>query len=57
MTETAVRDFAGKLERMFQRKAQADCACSPKRVEDHEKPCPGYYWEASARAVKAVAAE
>ena len=61
VTEREVRaDFAQKLQRRFQAMmptSESGCLCRPARQRDHEKPCPGYYWERASRITQLLLAE
>ena len=53
-------DFAQKLQRRFQAlmpRPKFGCLCEPVRQRDHEKPCPGYYWERASWMTEVLLAE
>ncbi|MBV9082698.1 MAG: hypothetical protein JOZ62_08490 [Acidobacteriaceae bacterium] len=53
-------DFARKLHRRFQAMMPAKefgCLCNPPRDRDHEKLCPGYYWERASWILQMLLAE
>jgi hypothetical protein len=61
VTEQEIRAiFAQKLQRRFQAmmpRRESGCICKPARQGDHEKPCPGYYWERASRVTELLLAE
>lgn len=61
VTEQEVRAmFAQTLQRRFQAmmpSAASGCFCQPARQRDHEKSCPGYYWERASRMTELLLAE
>lgn len=61
VTEQEVRAmFAQKLQRRFHgmmTNSEFGCLCHSARQQDHEKPCPGYYWERASRVTDLLLAE
>lgn len=61
INEQEVRaDFARKLERRFAGMMpgkESGCSCGAARDKDHEKPCPGYYWERARWMTEMLLAE
>jgi hypothetical protein len=61
VTEQEVRAmFAQKLQRRFHGmmvSAESSCLCNPARQRDHERPCPGYYWERANWVTELLLAE
>ena len=53
-------EFARTLRRRFQgmtASSEFGCVCRPARQGDHEKPCPGYYWERASWMTEVLLAE